>query len=71
MTAATAPRPAIAVSPDTQLHLLERRLSVEEYFAMGEAGILGEDDRVELLDGRLIDKPPNGKEESGHDRISG
>lgn len=27
---------------------------------MGEAGILGEDDRVELLDGRLIDMPPIG-----------
>lgn len=27
---------------------------------MGESGILGEDDRVELLDGRLIDMPPIG-----------
>ena len=60
MATTTAPRPTPTVSPDVQLHLRERRLSVEEYFAMGEAGILGEDDRVELLDGRLIDIPPIG-----------
>lgn len=60
MTTATAPRPTTAVSPDALLHASERRLSVEEYFKMGEAGILGEDDRVELLDGRLIDMPPIG-----------
>lgn len=48
------------MSPDALLHASERRLSVEEYFKMGEAGIFGEDDRVELLDGRLIDMPPIG-----------
>lgn len=60
MAPTTAPRPTIAVSPDAQIHLRERRISVEEYFAMGEAGILDDDDRVELLDGRLIDMPPIG-----------
>lgn len=64
MTTATAPRPTTAVSPDALLHASERRISVEEYFAMGEAGILGEDDRVELLDGRLIDMPPIGPSHS-------
>ena len=29
----------------------QRRLSVEDYHRMTEAGILGEDDRVELLEG--------------------
>lgn len=58
MATTTDPRPTIAVSPDAQIHLRERRLSVEGYFAMWEAGILDEDDRVELLDGRLIDMPP-------------
>jgi Uma2 family endonuclease len=48
------------MSLDAQLHLREWRMSVEAYFTMGEAGILGEDDRVELLDGRLIDMPPIG-----------
>lgn len=60
MATTAAPRPTIAVSPDAQIHLRERRLSVEDYFAMGKAGILDEDDRVELLDGRLIDMPPIG-----------
>ncbi|MFB6273285.1 MAG: Uma2 family endonuclease [Salinibacter sp.] len=60
MAPTTAPRPTIAVSPDIQIHLRERYLSVEDYFAIGEAGILGDDDRVELLDGRLIDMPPIG-----------
>jgi Uma2 family endonuclease len=64
MATTTAPRPTIDVSPDAQLHLRERRISVEEYFAMGESGILGEDDRVELLDGRLIDMPPIGPSHS-------
>ncbi len=29
------------------------RLTVDEYHRLGEAGILGEDDRVELLEGQL------------------
>jgi Uma2 family endonuclease len=30
------------------------RLSVDDYHRIGEAGILGEDDRVELLEGQLV-----------------
>ena len=37
-----------------------RRFSVEEYHRMGEAGILGEDDRVELVDGSLVEMAPIG-----------
>jgi Uma2 family endonuclease len=33
-----------------------RRLSVEQYHAMIETGILGEEDRIELLEGWLIEK---------------
>lgn len=36
------------------------RLTVEAYHRMGEAGIFGEDDRVELVDGELIDMTPIG-----------
>ena len=36
------------------------RLTREEYHRLGEAGILGEDDRVELLDGQLVDMSPIG-----------
>src|SRR5437764_15250806 len=34
------------------------RLSVEQYHAMSQAGILDEDDPVELLDGWLVTKMP-------------
>ena len=37
-----------------------RRLTVNDYHRMGAAGILREDDRVELLDGDLYDMPPIG-----------
>ena len=38
---------------------LERRpLTVEEYHRMAEAGILGEDDKVELLNGQIIKMSP-------------
>src|SRR6476660_8332454 len=36
------------------------RLTVTEYHRLGEAGILGEDDRVELLEGQLVDMSPIG-----------
>lgn len=37
-----------------------RRFTVEEYHRMGEAGILREDDRVELLKGEIIQMAPIG-----------
>lgn len=39
--------------------------SVDEYHKMGEAGILCEDDRVELIEGELIDMPPIGSLHAG------
>jgi Uma2 family endonuclease len=39
------------------------RLTVEQYHRMGEAGVLDEDSRVELIEGELIDMAPIG---SGH-----
>ena len=37
-----------------------RRFTVDEYYRMAEAGILHEDDPVELLDGELIEMSPIG-----------
>jgi len=36
------------------------RLTVADYHRLGEAGVLGEDDRVELLEGQLVDMSPIG-----------
>jgi Uma2 family endonuclease len=36
------------------------RFTVDEYHRLGEVGILGEDDRVELLEGQLVDMSPIG-----------
>lgn len=38
--------------------LAHRRFTVDEYHRMAEAGILGEDDRVELLDGEIVQVSP-------------
>jgi Uma2 family endonuclease len=42
-----------------------RRFTVEEYERMGAAGILGEDDRVELLDGEIVEMSPIGPRHAG------
>jgi len=39
----------------------QRRIHVSEYHRMVEAGILSEDDRVELLEGVLVAMPPMGE----------
>lgn len=36
------------------------RLTVREYHRLGDAGILGEDNRVELFEGQLVDMSPIG-----------
>jgi Uma2 family endonuclease len=41
---------------------VRHRFTVDDYEAMVRAGILHEDDRVELIDGEVIEMPPNGPE---------
>jgi Uma2 family endonuclease len=47
------------VSGDVRERL--RRIRVEEYHRMIEAGILGEDERVQLIDGMLVAMTPQGR----------
>ena len=49
---------ATLTEPKLSLHLF----SVKEYNRLGELGIFHEDDKVELLEGRIVDKPPIGTE---------
>lgn len=48
------------MSASASLILQRHRLSVADYYRMAEAGILGEDDRCELIEGEIIDMAPIG-----------
>ena len=45
--------------------LRRRRFTVDEYYRMGQAGILGEDDRLELLEGEIVEMAPIGSRHQG------
>lgn len=42
------------------MSVVRHRFNVEEYRRMGEAGIFSEDDRVELMDGEVVEMTPIG-----------
>jgi len=53
--------PEAAVLADVLLHTLPvRRFTVAEYHRMGQVGLLGEDERVELIDGWIVTMRPIG-----------
>ena len=56
---------------DTMVELKRRRFTIEEYHRMGEVGIFNEDDRVELIEGEIIEMGPIGRLHAGTvDRIA-
>lgn len=40
------------------VQILKRRFTIEEYYQMAQAGILAGDERVELLDGEIVEMAP-------------
>ena len=47
--------------------LIERRLfTTTEYEQMIRAGVLGEDERLELIDGEIVEMTPISSEHAGH-----
>ena len=70
-TTALAPAPTPATAPAQREPEPKRRLfTVDELFAMVEAGIVAEDERIELLDGEILVMPPIGDlHADGTDRL--
>lgn len=44
---------------------VRHRVTVSDYYKMAEAGIFGEDDHVELIDGEIVDMAPIGSRHGG------
>ena len=46
--------------PASKVHLSPHRFTIKEYVAMGESGIITPEDRVELIDGLVVEMSPIG-----------
>jgi Uma2 family endonuclease len=42
-----------------------RRFTVDEYYRLAETGVLGQDERVELIEGEIVEMPPIGSAHAG------
>jgi len=51
-------------TPATDLYR-RHRFTAEEYHRMGKAGLFGEDDRVELIEGEIVEMTPIGSRHAG------
>src|SRR5207237_10281059 len=50
---------------DMPVEVLKKKFTVEEYYRMAEVGIIGPEDRVELIDGEIIEMSPIGSRHLG------
>jgi Uma2 family endonuclease len=48
-------------TPSSDVHVRQRRITVSEYHRMIEAGILGEDEHVQLIAGTMVAMTPQGR----------
>ena len=44
-----------------RMPLAAHRFTVDEYQRMGQAGVFHEDDRVELIDGQVVEMSPSAR----------
>lgn len=63
----TAPLPAAHMRdfPGAALWQIRRRFSVDDYYQMGETGLIGVDERTELLDGEVVFQMPINSRHAG------
>lgn len=54
------------VEVDRELQVRKRLFNVEEYHRMVEAGIISERDRVELIEGEIVEMSPIGSRHAAH-----
>jgi len=61
LTVETASNPSITIQPmGAPLEFQRRALTVEDFHRMGEAGVFRPDERVELIEGELLEMAPIG-----------
>jgi Uma2 family endonuclease len=61
LTATRRPIDMVDGDDGMAIALKRRRFTVDEYHRMGEVGILGVDDRVELIEGEIVELTPIGR----------